>query len=160
MAETEQDLRSQLEEARATIATLQEEIASSRAELAALRELRDSKADASGAFDQVRARLPRPPPPPPRRLRSPRRERMRAASDAHSLTHPHVSAQTNKTNLNQKQKRLEEVKRMQAHLASLKQEQAEADAAREAAWQHLRAVVGEISKVQGPEFDPAKSLAA
>ena len=38
----------------------------------------------------------------------------------------------------------------------------DADAARDAAWLHLRAVVGEISKVQssGPDFDPARSLAA
>ena len=51
---------------------------------------------------------------------------------------------------------------MQAHLAALKREQGDADAARDAAWLHLRAVVGEISKVQssGPDFDPARSLAA
>ena len=55
MTESEEDLRAQLEEARATIAALQSQLAARDAELASLREQKHSKADASEAFEQVGA---------------------------------------------------------------------------------------------------------
>lgn len=45
----------------------------------------------------------------------------------------------------------EEMQRLQDRLAQLKKEQAEADAAREAAWRQLKGVVQEISKLASPE---------
>jgi hypothetical protein len=48
--------------------------------------------------------------------------------------------------------KLEDVEKLQARLATLRKEQAEADAVRDAAWKQLKNVVGEITKLASPDY--------
>lgn len=44
------------------------------------------------------------------------------------------------------------MEKLQARLATLRKEQAEADAARDAAWKQLKNVVSDISKLASPDY--------